>query len=255
MKRNQERRSVIGRMIFRKIRLIDRVIRSKRDIEEQCYFYRAGTIPHAQGKHVPAVTGPGCPELKEAFQQIITRLRFLYHRPGHQVIGIHSVMPGEGKTFTAVNLATMLALSGEKVLLCEANLRKPCLVQQFGTGNETGLSTCLNGRSFEEVVQKTSIDQLWLLPAGPVPSNPAELLGSDRFRMLIDRSREAFDFVILDHAPASVVADSLITGPACDLNLFVLRAGVSRKDEFRFIDQLTGTGAMKHLVLVLNDLR
>jgi capsular exopolysaccharide synthesis family protein len=151
-----------------------------------------------------------------------------------------------------MNLAATLALSGKKVLLVESNLRKPVLARLFKTSDEGGLSRYLAGEVSEEVVHGTNIDQLWVLPAGPVPSNPAELLGNGRFRMLIDRSRKEFDFVILDHAPASVVADGLMTSAFCDLNLFVLRAGVSRKDEFRFIDQLTGAGAMSHLALVLN---
>lgn len=240
-------------MILRTGRMMDRTIRSKRDIEAYCYFYQTGTIPHASGKHVLAVTDPSEMAVREAFEQVGTNLRFLFCKPGQQVIGIHSVMPREGKTFIAANLAATLAFSGKKVLLIEANLRKPALAALFGTSNETGLSRFLSGGTSNEVVQRTSIDQLWMLPAGPVPSNPAELLGNGRFRMLIDRGREEFDFVIFDNAPASVFADGLITSAACDLNLFVLRAGVSRKDEFKFMDQLTGTGSMSHLGLVLND--
>ncbi len=239
-------------MIFRPLRFMHRTIRSKRDIETNCHFYQAGTIPRAKSRQVIAVTDPSGAAVREAFQKMSQNLRFLFSRPGGQVIGIHSVMRGEGKTFVAANLAATLASGGSKALLIEANLRKPVLAGLFGTGPAKGLSRYLEGGTFEEVVQKTSIDHLWMLPGGPVPPNPAELLGNGRFRMLIDRGREEFDYVILDNAPASVVTDGLITGAACDLNLFVLRAGMSRKDEFRFIDQLTGTGVLSHLAVALN---
>ncbi|MGV8135426.1 MAG: CpsD/CapB family tyrosine-protein kinase [Mangrovibacterium sp.] len=252
MKRSKEKNT--GWMIFRPLRFMYRTIRSKRDIEANCHFYQAGTIPRARGRQVIAVTDdPSGAAVREAFQKMSQNLRFLFSRPGAQVIGIHSVMRGEGKTFIAANLAATLASSGSKALLIEANLRKPVLSGLLGTSNAKGLNRYLEGGTFEETVQKMSIDHLWMLPAGPVPPNPAELLGNGRFRMLIDRGREEFDYVILDNAPASVVADGLITGAACDLNLFVLRAGVSRKDEFRFIDQLTGTGVLSHLAVALND--
>ena len=250
MKRSKGKNT--GWMSFRPFRFMYRTIRSKRDIEANCHFYQAGTIPRVKGRQAIAVTDPSDAAVREAFVKMSQNLRFLFSRPGAQVIGIHSVMHGEGKTFMAVNLAATLALSGRKALLIEANLRKPVLSGLLGTSNAKGLSRYLEGGTFEETVQKMSIDHLWMLPAGPVPVNPAELLGNGRFRMLIDRGREEFDFVILDNAPASVVTDGLITGAACDLNLFVLRAGVSRKDEFRFIDQLTGTGSINHLALVLN---
>jgi len=242
---------VSRRSVFRGTFLFKNVIWSKRDIEKVSWIYVIGTVPHVAGGK-PAIKDGDCGELRESLTRICANLSFFFYKPDQKVIGIHSVKPGVGKSFFSVCLATCFALNGKKVLLIGANLRRPGLNPQAGKERAPGLSSYLSGQPFDACVRKTGPGELWMMPEGPAVENPGELLNNDLFKRLIRQSRETFDYVILDNAPASVVADGLITGAACDLNLFVLRTGVSRKNEFRFIDQLTGAGSMSHLALVLN---
>lgn len=238
---------------FKGILLENRLIRSVKDIEKNSRIYVIGTVPHATWQ--PNCTDvPFCPGLQEAFRHISTNLLFFFSRPEQKVIGIHSVRPGEGKTFVSVSFAWYLALCGKKVLLAGANLRSPALAQLTGTPPEAGLSSCLEGQPFETCIRKTGPGELWLMPEGPAVDDPGSLLGGDPFRMMISRGKEAFDCIILDNASAVAAAEGLVAATACDLNLFVLRAGCSRTNEVRFVHHLVRHGAVTNLAFILNDL-
>jgi capsular exopolysaccharide synthesis family protein len=175
---------------------------------------------------------------------------------GQKVISIHSIRPEEGKSFSSINLACILALNDKKVLLIGADMRKPRLHHVFSRSNDSGLSTYLIGQSkYEDIIQKTDIKNLYLLAAGPVPPNPAELLERNLYKTLMERAREEYDFIVIYNAPVSMVIDGLITGKEADLNIFILRYGVSRKDQLKFINDMASKEVMKHQALVINDIK
>ena len=166
------------------------------------------------------------------------------------------MQPAEGKTFNSVNLSSILAMNDKKTILLGVDLRKPRLHRIFKISNEKGLSNYLVGQSqITEIIQETNIDNLFVIPAGPIPPNPAELLERPAFKQLLEELKNQFDFIIIDNAPVSRVTDGLITSKLSDLNLFVLRYGVSKKDQLKFINDIAKQGVMQNPALIINDVK
>ncbi|MEP6918399.1 MAG: CpsD/CapB family tyrosine-protein kinase, partial [Acidobacteriota bacterium] len=160
---------------------------------------------------------------------------------------------GDGKSLTAANLAiTMAQEFQQRVLLVDADLRRPSVHRMFGVAAGPGLADVLIGATELSQALVVLPDQhLTLLPAGPVPSHPAELLGSAAMRRLLDTLRARFDRIIIDMPPASPLADLNIVAPMADGVLMIVRAGVTPKPAIE--RALAGLDASKVLGLVLNE--
>jgi len=235
---------------------LNSTIHLQEDVEKLTPLTIMGNVPHSSSSsELVVVENPRAP-ITEAYRTIRTNLQYMLSENGQQVISIHSIRPGEGKSFSSVNLASILALNDKKVLLIGADMRKPRLHQIFKRSNASGLSTFLIGQSkYEEIIQRTDIDNLYLLASGPVPPNPAELLERNLYKALLERVKKEFDYIVVDNAPVSMVTDGLITGKEADLNIFILRYGVSRKDQLKFINDMAAKEVMKHPALVINDIK
>jgi capsular exopolysaccharide synthesis family protein len=235
---------------------LNNTIHLQEDVEKLTPLTIIGNVPHSSSvTELVVVENPRAP-ITEAYRTIRTNLQYMLSENRQKVISIHSIRPGEGKSFSSTNLASILALNDKKVLLIGADMRKPRLHQIFKRSNTKGLSTYLIGQSpYEEIIQQTDIDNLYLLASGPVPPNPAELLERNLYKALMERVRKEFDYVIIDNAPVSMVTDGLITGKEADLNIFILRYGVSRKDQLKFINDMAAKEVMKHPALVINDIK
>ncbi|HEX2163587.1 MAG TPA: polysaccharide biosynthesis tyrosine autokinase, partial [Thermoanaerobaculia bacterium] len=156
-----------------------------------------------------------------------------------KVLAVTSVEAAEGKTATAANLAVVLAQLGRRVVLLDADLRKPRIHKVFGVSNRAGLVTYLTTGSDQGIVHRTDVGGLFVVPSGPIPPNPSELLASDRMRELIGRLRESFDYVVFDTPPALAVTDSTIVGSIADGVVLCVRSGqVDRRDAGRALERL-----------------
>ncbi|WP_430971652.1 polysaccharide biosynthesis tyrosine autokinase [Sunxiuqinia rutila] len=226
------------------------------DVENRTTLAIVGNVLHSREKSELVVMEHPTAPISESYRTIRTNLQYKFRGPGEKVIGIHSISPGDGKTFTSTNLASILAMNEKKTLLIGADMRKPRLHQIFGVDNRHGLSSYLVGQgTVREVVKESLIDNLFVIPSGPIPPNPAELLERKRLKELIDWAKGEFDYIIFDNAPVSMVTDGLITSQQSDLNLFVLRYGVSDQDQLRFINDMTKKGTMPNAALVINDIK
>ncbi len=235
---------------------LDDRIRSQEDIENKTTIPILGNILHDDTNSVVTVSKNPKSIIAESFRTLRTNLQFILPVPGSKVISIHSTDPGEGKSFTAVNLATILAMNNKKVLVIGADMRKPKLHQVFNFSNEHGLSTYLIGYdTIEQVILPTSIKNLSLMPSGPIPPNPAEILGKAEMKTLLDQVRAGYDYVILDNAPVSLVTDGIILSQLSDLNIFILRYGVSHKHQLEMINQYAVKKIISHLAIVVNDIK
>ena len=153
-----------------------------------------------------------------------------------QVVLVTSGSPGEGKSTVSTNLAVQLAQQGRRVLLIDADLRRPVLHRTLGQVHEDGLSTMLDGRvemSPDCPYAVPEVNGLFFIPAGPIAPNPSELLGSDRFRNLLGTWRETFDFIVLDTPPLLLVTDSVLLAPIADQVLLVARHGSTELADLR----------------------
>lgn len=238
------------------INFFDNKIRTQEDIENNTSLPILGNIPHEPSKTDLSIFNNPKSVIAEAFRTLRTNLNFMLKETGCKVISIHSNNPGEGKSYIAVNLSSILAMNNSKVLLIGADLRKPKLHKTFQIDNERGLSTYLIGyHMIDQVIFPTPIANLSIMPSGPIPPNPAEILGNDDMKKLVEQLRSRFDYVIIDNAPVGLVTDGLIVSSLSDLNILVLRYGVSLKHQVELFNQYAAKKIISSPAILVNDIK
>ena len=164
--------------------------------------------------------------ISEQFRTIRTNIDFSLVDTELKTLMVTSSSPGEGKSTIAANMAVVMAQQGKKVLLVDADLRKPTVHYTFRINNTFGLTNVLTRhKTIEEAVVETDVDHLHVLSSGPVPPNPAELLGSVAMSGLIKKATEIYDAVIFDTPPALAVTDAQVMTNQCDGTILVVRSG------------------------------
>ncbi len=181
----------------------------------------------------------------EVFRAVRTALYFNTRGEGHKVIQITSPNMGDGKTTLSTNLSVSIAQSGKRIVLIDADFRRPRIHKVFGLSNDIGFTSVLTGQcELRDAIQQTMIPGLMLMTCGPIPPNPAELLTSLRFKELIDELREQFDFVLIDTPPLLVVTDPCVVAPRVDGVLLTIRVAKNgRPVAERAKDVLNSLGA------------
>jgi capsular exopolysaccharide synthesis family protein len=168
---------------------------------------------------------------------------------------VTSSSPSEGKTVTAVNLAISLTQTGARVVLVDADMRKPRVHSVFEMKGAVGLSAVLTGTAtLKSAIQDCSVPNLFVIPCGPIPPNPQELIVANRFRELTRILPQYFDYIILDSPPISNVSDARILASMCDTTILVIKAVSTTRHQGRSaVDHLRESHA--HLAgVVLNDI-
>jgi capsular exopolysaccharide synthesis family protein len=189
----------------------------------------------------------------EAFRGVRTALYFSTHGEEHKVIQITSTNAGDGKTTVAANLAVSIAQSGRRTLLIDADLRKPRVHKVFSISADGGLAAVIAGElELAEAVQESSINGLFILPCGALPSNPAELLTSQRFKELLSLIREEFDFVIIDSPPLLAVTDPCVVAPRVDGVILTISVTKDGRDHAERAREVLGTLEANILGVVVN---
>lgn len=170
----------------------------------------------------------------ESYRSIRTALLLSSTNPGSKTFVLSSPLPSEGKTSTISNLAVALAQSGKRVLLLDADLRKPRQHKIFRTKNLNGLTNYLTGNiEIKELVKPTSVHNLFLINAGPVPPNPAELLGSDKMTEFLEKLKQTFEVILIDTPPILAVTDALVLAPKSDGIILVVWGGKTSREALK----------------------
>jgi capsular exopolysaccharide synthesis family protein len=166
----------------------------------------------------------------EAYRALRTSLLLSHAGAPPRTILVSSCLASEGKSTTAYNLAVSLAMTGKRVIAIDADMRKPVLHRFAQLSNVKGLSTVLTASTdLSDAVQGSSVDGLFILPSGPTPPNPSELVGSQAFVDLLAHLSQTFDFVVIDSPPSMLVTDPLIIAPKVDGVVLVVRSGSTTK--------------------------
>lgn len=205
-------------------------------------------------RHLITKLNPRSP-ISEQFRTIRTNLQFTAVDGALETMLVTSAGPSEGKSFTIANLAVVFAQQEKKVLLIDSDMRKPTVHYTFRVDNRRGLSSVLVGEhELEEASIKSDVPNLDILPSGPIPPNPSELLGSNKMRHLIEEAKELYDLVIFDTPPVLAVTDAQILANFVDGSLLVIRSKQTDQESAIKAKELLEPAKAKLLGCVLNDL-
>lgn len=199
-------------------------------------------------------------QMEEIFRSMRTNVQFML-KPDQNVILFTSSTSGEGKTFTAANLAVSFALLGKKVILIGLDIRKPRLAELFKINNYTsGITRLLtiNNPTWEnissQIVPSEVNDNLDLLMAGPIPPNPAELVSRPALEQVITQIKQHYDYVLIDTAPVGLVTDTLQIGKLADMSIYMCRADYTPKVSFNLINNLAEENKLPNLCIAINGI-
>ena len=194
--------------------------------------------------------------IAEQFRQLRTSLGYMGIDESHKKILITSSISGEGKSFIAVNLGISLALMGKKVVLIELDLRKPKLSIHFKVPRDTGITNYLIGRlPIEELVKKSGVDNLFIVPSGPIPPNPSELISNGKLQVMLAYLEKHYDNIIIDTAPINPVTDAFIISPLADVTLFIIRHDYTPKIFLHKLRQHQNMNSLKNAAIIYNGVK
>lgn len=192
--------------------------------------------------------------LSEALRSIRTNIEFMVpNQKTKRIMSVTSTISGEGKTFVALNLSGVIAMSGLKVVVIDLDMRKPKIHRAFDKDNDRGMSTILIGKStVEQCIHKTSIDNLDFISAGPTPPNPSELILRGEFEQTLQYLHTKYDIIFIDTPPVGLVTDGIIIMKKVDQPIYVVRAEYSKKGFEKNINKLVTQNNFKNLGVILN---
>jgi tyrosine-protein kinase Etk/Wzc len=215
-----------------------------------------GSVPLSRYKNEEVIHILNHPKsmVSEALRSIRTNLDFFNILAENKVIAISSTVSGEGKSFIAANLGAVLAFSRKKVILLDLDMRK-AKVTQAGIRTDTtkGVSTILiRKNSWEECVAETAVENFHIIPSGPHPPNPSELLLSPEFGQLVKELKQTYDYVILDTPPVGLVTDGIMAMRCADLSIYIFKANYSKKEFLSTLQRIISLNKFSNLTTLLN---
>lgn len=236
--------------------LANNKITSVHELEQLRHVPLLGIIPsshHSNGDVLHVVNHPKS-MATEAFRTLRTNLDFFNPSAATKTVAISSTVSGEGKSFVAMNLGGVTALSGKKVVLLDLDMRKPKhnLPASLSNGS-MGISTILIGRNtWQECLVKTDVENLDYIPSGPHPPNPSELLLNNEFSKLLSELKEQYDVIILDTPPVGLVTDGIMAMKKADLSVYIFRANYSKKEFLDNLKRIVNINKLTNIATLLN---
>lgn len=229
-------------------------IMDKHDIINVCDMPFLGSIGHITTEDRMIVINKPKSLLAESFRGIRANLYFFLPNKDQKVILVTSSLSGEGKTFTSLNIASVLAVSGKKILLIGADMRKPKVYLDIDIRDQEGLSNYLAGKvDLKNIILDTSVRGLDFISAGSLPPNPAELLTNQKMDALFEEVRKTYDYIIVDTPPVGLVTDAIPLIKHSDLIIYVVRHNYTQTKYLEELAELVSSGIIKKFVYIFND--
>ncbi len=234
-------------------------VRNKMDVERVLNIPMMGEIPTKSASRIDdeiQVSATGNDRVTEAFRILHSNLPYFLNGKEENVIQFVSTMPGEGKSYVALNLALSLAFLGKKTCLVDFDLRKRTTSKEIDRYNKMGVIHYLLDKedNIDNIITHSEASEnLDYIVCEKVPPNATQLLLSEKLATLLDYLREHYDYVLLDSPPAQIVADASIINRECDLTAYVVRVGVAEKASLPFIQELHDKQKFKNMAIVLTD--
>jgi succinoglycan biosynthesis transport protein ExoP len=226
---------VLGLGLALLLEFLDSSVTSQADVEERLGLTFLGLVPTIKGVdgQTPDLHIHREPKslIAECMRAIRTNVLFMSPDKPFRRMLVTSSGPQEGKSTTTINLGIAMAQSGNRVLIVDTDMRRPRLHKAFGVANEMGVSSVVVGEGkLEDAIKSTEVPGLFIMPCGPIPPNPAELLHTKAFSELLNKLGERFDKILLDSPPVGAVADAVVLATQVDGVVMVLKAGKTNRD-------------------------
>lgn len=243
-------------ILFFLLEYFNNKVQSKEDIERLSEIPFSGMIGHNISDNNLVVYNRSKSAVSESFRSLRSNLNYFTENEDKKIFLVTSSISGEGKTFTSINLGTVLAYSGKKTIIVGADMRKPKIFNDFNLENDKGLSNILS-RTIEmkNAIQQTFVENLYLISAGPIPPNPSEMLMKREMEQLLKNLLNEFDYVILDSPPVALVTDAFVLSKFADHTIFITRQGVTPLQAVKNIGDFYQEGKIKKMSVVLNDIK
>ena len=255
---------IFGLLLAFTIESLDNTVKSPEAAEELVGAPLLGVVPmlsqsrqhliaDAPERDLTVFKDPTC-LAAEACRSIRTNMLFISAQKEFSLFSVTSPGPQDGKTTVAINLAVTMAQAGGRILLIDTDMRRPRIHRSFGLKSDKGISSVIAGDiPLKDAIYKSEVPNLDVLPCGPMPPNPAELLHTERFREILAQCRGSYDRVVLDSPPIGPVTDPAIIGSITDGVVLVLRAGHTTREATQFARRQLGDAGARILGLVINQ--
>lgn len=236
---------------YMNVRIVDR-----KEVEENTNVPILGGIGHNTSQQEHVVINKPRSSISESFRSLKTNIQFVLGNHRNSIILITSGVSGEGKTFCSTNLGGVYASLNKKTVILGLDFRRPKLHENFGISNEVGMTNYLtNNAELKDIIIKTKIENLDVIPAGPTPPNPNQLVESQELKDLLELLKTMYEIVILDTPPVALVSDAIYLSTISDVNIFVIRVGYTTRHIFNLLNELYDNKGIKNMLIALNDVK
>ena len=236
--------------------LNDRV-QTKQDVQKVTDAPILGEIGHSEETQTLVVGKNTRKVVAEQFRMIRTNLEYILHSKKKMVLMVTSSFSGEGKSFVSTNVAGVIALMGKRTLILEFDIRKPKILHGFGLKRSKGITNFIVGNENIEdfLVKLPGFEDLYVIPCGPVPPNPAELLLDPKVDALFEYAKANFDVIVIDTAPVGLVSDAITLGKYADATIYIVRHDYTQKRQIQLIEDLYVESKLPSMSVVINDIK
>jgi tyrosine-protein kinase Etk/Wzc len=230
-------------------------VSGRSDIEKYTATPILGDIGHSNDDQSLIVTSNSRRLISEQFRIIRSNLQYFIKGKENPVIMVTSSFSGEGKSFISTNIGAVMALTGKKTVIMEFDIRKPKIVSGLDLKRKSGITNYIIGKAqFEDLLVKVEgVEGLYVIPCGPIPPNPSELLLDPRLDELMLEVRKNFEVVIMDTAPVGLVSDAISLSKYADCSLYIVRQNHTFRKQIYLIEDLYTSKKLPGLCIILND--
>jgi tyrosine-protein kinase Etk/Wzc len=231
-------------------------VKSREDVQSITDAPIIGEVGHAEDKAPFVVTRTSRRFIAEQFRIIRTNLQYVLPKQEKVVLLVTSTTSGEGKSFISTNMGAVMALAGKKTAILEFDIRKPKIMSSLGIPRKSGITNFVIGKALLEdlPIQVQGYDNLFVVPCGPIPPNPSELLLDERLDEMMAKLKEQFDVLIIDTAPTGLVSDSTMLCKYADAVLYIIRHDYTFKKQLQLLDEIYTNKRLPKLSVVINDI-
>jgi tyrosine-protein kinase Etk/Wzc len=232
-------------------------ITARTDIEKITQAPILGEVGHSYNDKVLVVSKTSRSMVAEQFRIIRSNLQYVLNKVDRPVIMVTSSFSGEGKSFVSTNVGAVVALTNKKTVILEFDIRKPKVLSGLNMSKKPGISNYLVGKAElkDLIIPVPDAENLFVLPCGPIPPNPSELLLDERVTELFDYLKANFDVVIIDTAPIGMVSDAMTLGKFADCTLYLVRQEHTYKKQIVLIDDYYRENKLPKLSIIVNDVK